>query len=189
MPPAPRRAWASALALASAGVLVGHVLGYGVADLFGTVVGVEHGHLDVMLDVTLPLATAAFVLAVLADPRRGGWKGSVSTARFALTQSVLYLAMESAEYVADGQVLAALLAPPVVAGFVAQLIIAVAIRAVVGGAQRLVRRITEPLRAVTHLGREALSPYRLAVLHGRTDAHLLGARAPPPPSRCSTAHR
>ncbi len=179
MSPTPRRTWSSVLALASAGVLVGHVLGYGAAELLGAASGVGHGHLDLLLDVAVPLATAALALAALADPRRDGGTSAVSYRRLVAVQTALYLALEFAEHLGAGHGLSTLATAPVVAGLLAQFVVAIAIHAVVRGARGLVHRITEGLRAVTRTPVVLAPAVRSAVLHGRTDAHLLGARAPP----------
>lgn len=137
--------WLSLLALAIAGVLAGHLVGYGAVSGLGVTSGAHHGHLDLLVDVLLPLGTIALVAIALAHPRRSGWDRGLTVPRLAGLQSLLYVALEWGERAAQGLPAAELASAPVLAGFLAQLMIAV----LVVWAVRLTWRMTCPAEPIS----------------------------------------
>jgi hypothetical protein len=167
----------SLLLLAAAGVLAGHLLGYGASAGFGAPMSTAHGHLDLLVDVVVPLGAILLVAIALAHPQRSGWGRELTFPRLAGTQSLLYLALEWGERAAQGQGAAELLALPVVAGFVAQLVVALFVVRGVRLSWRflhqapLVLGVWVPLVRPTHDAQRVVHPHRTT---GEP-----GARAPP----------
>jgi hypothetical protein len=127
----------------------------------------------------MPLGTIALVAIAVADPRRSGWRRELTVARLAGIQSLLYVALEWGERAAQGQGVAELWSTPVLAGFVAQLVVAL----IVVSAVRLTWRLTRP--AVLALGswprpvlEQPPTPIFPCVRYLRSGP---GARAPPRP--------
>jgi hypothetical protein len=175
------------LALAFAGMLLGHAAGYAVAAATGTMAGVSHAHLDVLLDVGLPLGVVALLLLALTEPRRIAGARDVTVARLAGLQSLLFVGLETLERLVQGAGPGGLLSTAVVVGFLAQLLVATVVVLLVGATRRFVRRILLLLSTSSPARRPAPSspPPRL---QDRGLGRSLGARAPPV-ARISVAHR
>lgn len=167
----------SLLLLAAAGVLAGHLLGYGASAAFGVHSSTAHRHLDLLVDVVVPVGAILLVVIALAHPQRSGWSRGLTIPRLAGTQSLFYIALEWGERVAQGQGAEELLAVPVVAGFVAQLVIALL---VVRGV-RLVWRLLCPPPPVLDVGAPRVPVTRDGprVVRSHWASGGLGARAPP----------
>lgn len=173
------RRWVSLLAVASAGVLGGHLLGYGAGSLLGATTATHHGHLDPLVDVLVPLGSIALVAIALAQPERSGWGRGLTVPRLAGLQSLMYTALEWGERAAQGHGVAELASTPVVAGFVAQLMIAVLVVWAVRLAWRAARPPAPMLSAwpciVLPLSPGSTTIVSMEVWPGA------GARAPPRP--------
>lgn len=169
--------WPGLILVAWAGVLAGHMLGYGVSGLLGAISATPHAHLDPLADVLVPLGAIALTAIAATDPSRSGWRRGLTVPRLAGVQSVLYLVLEWGERAVQGHGLAELLSLPVIAGFVAQLVVAVVVVSTV----RLVWRATRirPLVMAPWPRLVPAEPRAPLPATTRDPRHGAGARAPP----------
>lgn len=165
------------LLLAAAGVLAGHLLGYGASAVLGVSSATTHGHLDPLVDVVVPLGAILLVGVALAHPQRSGWHRGLTVPRLAGLQSLFYLVLEWGERATQGQGVEELLAPPVIAGFVAQLLVALL---VVRGVRQVWRLLCPPPPVLESRAPrvEVMSDGTRTVRSIRTSSGP-GARAPP----------
>lgn len=171
--------FATLFVVAGAGVQLGHSLGYGAAALVGATTGVGHGHLDVLGDILVPLGAVGVLVAILLDPRRPSLPRPWAGWRLASVQSGMYLALEAGERQAQGHGLEGLLTAPVLAGFGAQLVVALLVTRLVRAARRSLAPLVDApalLPGASVVPCPAGAPW---VIVGGRDRRPVGSRAPP----------
>ncbi len=166
------------LALAAAGALIAHELGYGAADalrLGGSDPG--HGYLPILIGLLVPLSAFVAGLGILRLARTQ--VGKVRVGHLVVLQLVLFLALELSEHAAAGSAFAALSNPAVIIGLLAQPLVAWAIdRVLQRAASALASHRGDPLIPLVFPGQAVVAVADSGL--GSFDWHLLPRRRGPP---------
>lgn len=170
--------------LATAGVTVGHVLGYAIAHRDSAAREVAlggHGYLPGVAALVVPVGLVAALWWAVCTARALGLAGRIDPRRLAAAQVGLFAVQEVGERVVVGEGLDAVLSEPGVwMGFVAQVAVAHVVVAALEWVRRAVREMILGRRPRVRLGlrpRLLLAPDRAPATVPATVS--VGLRAPP----------
>ena len=170
--------------LATAGVAVGHIVGYAVAHPDGAAREVAlggHAYLPAAASVVIPLGIAGALWWAVTTARALGLAGVVDLRRLAAAQLALFAVQEVGERVVGGEAAASVLGERGVwFGLLAQVLVAhLSVRAI-EWTRRVVRAVVTGTRPSTSLSLEPrLRSFPVAVPATRSATVSVGLRAPP----------
>lgn len=169
--------------LATAGVAVGHIVGYGVAHPGSAAREAAlggHAYLPAAASVLIPLGVASALVWAVRTSRQLGLRGRIRFGHLAAAQVGVFLSQEVLERAASGIPVSDVLTERGVwFGLLAQGLVAWLSTRAVDGVRRAARFVRTGARLVSGTPRPALTFVPVPVLRSSPVVVAVGSRAPP----------